>query len=103
MPRLPDPNKYADPIRFFRDCHALVVTQINLLEQLAKDAESKGVIKSLRDDKRWAELLDFFVNTAPLHEMDEELALFPVVFEKTPHFGFQSPDSAKRFIEEQHE
>lgn len=103
MPRLPDPDKYLDPIKFFRDCHALIVTQINLLEQLALDAESKGVIKSLKDDKRWADLLDFFVNIAPLHEMDEELALFPVVFEKTPHFGFQSPESANRFIEEQHQ
>jgi hemerythrin-like domain-containing protein len=103
MPALPDPNKYNDPIKFFRDCHALIITQVNLLEQLAIDAESKGVIKSLKDDKRWADLLDFFVNTAPLHEMDEEIALFPVVVEKIPHLGFQSPDSAKRFIEDQHE
>ena len=52
MPRLPDPDKYHDPIKFFRDCHALIVTQVNLLDQLAKEAESKGVIKSLKDDKR---------------------------------------------------
>ncbi len=103
MQRLPDPNKYNDPIKFFRDCHALIITLVNLLEQLANDAEAKGVIKSLKDDKRWGELLDFFVNVAPLHEMDEELSLFPVVFAKTPHFGFQSPGSAKQFIEEQHE
>jgi hemerythrin-like domain-containing protein len=103
LPHLPDPNKYNDPIKFFRDCHALIVTQVNLLEQLTLEAEAKGVIKSLRDDKRWGELLDFFVNTAPLHEMDEELALFPVVFEKSPHFGFQSPGSAARFMQDQHE
>ena len=103
MSRLPDPDKYSDPIKFFRDCHAFIVTQVNLLEQLAMEAESKGVIKSLKDDRRWAELLDFFVDTAPLHEMDEEIALFPVVFAKTPHFGFQSPGSAKEFIEDQHE
>lgn len=103
MLHLPDPDKYNDPIKFFRDCHALIVTQVNLLEQLSLDAESKGVIKSLKDDKRWADLLDFFVNTAPLHEIDEEMALFPIVFEKIPHFGFQSPDSAKQFIEGQHE
>ncbi|MFI5263288.1 MAG: hemerythrin domain-containing protein [Candidatus Kapaibacterium sp.] len=103
MPKLPDPDKYNDPIKFFRDCHALIITQVNLLEQLVLDAESKGVIWSLKKDSRWADLLDFFVNTAPLHEMDEEVALFPVVVEKIPHFGFQSPDSAKRFIEDQHE
>ena len=35
--------------------------------------------------------------------MDEEIALFPLVFERTPHFGFQSPGSASRFMSEQHE
>ncbi|MEP7233905.1 MAG: hemerythrin domain-containing protein [Ignavibacteriota bacterium] len=103
MAKLPDPNKYSDPIKFFRDCHALIGSQVNLLAQMVAEAESKGVIKSLKDDDRWAELLDFFVNEAPIHESDEENALFPVVFEKTPHVGFQGAIAPNRFMQDEHE
>ncbi len=103
MPHLPDPNKYNDPIKFFRDSHALITTQINLLEKLAQTAEASGNMKSVREDTRWAELLDFLINSAPRHEMDEELALFPIVLEKIPHVGFQHGETPIRFIHEQHE
>jgi len=103
MPQLPDPNKYDDPIRFFRDCHALIITLINRLEKLAQEAESKGVKKSIKEDKDWGEILDFLVNDAPLHEQDEEEALFPIVLEKVPHIGFQQENSPMRFIQEQHQ
>src|SRR5207302_3312007 len=64
--------------------------------------ERKGVKKSIKEDRGWRDLLDFFVNTAPIHEMDEEEALFPIIFEKVPHVGFQQRSSPIRFIEEQH-
>src|SRR6266480_466755 len=103
MPSLPDPNRYNDPIKYFRDSHALITTQINILEQLAKNAEIKGVLKSITEDREWADLLDFLINTAPRHEMDEELALFPIVLSKIPHVGFQQSGTPIRFIHEQHE
>ncbi len=103
MPQLPDPNKYKDPIKYFRDCHALITTQINLLEKLWQSAEANGVIKSIKEDKEWGELLDFLVNVAPRHEIDEENSLFPLVLEKLPHIGFQQDTTPMRFIHEQHE
>jgi hemerythrin-like domain-containing protein len=103
MPRLPDPNKYSDPIRYFRDSHALIVTVINQLEELIKSAELKGIKKSITEDKTWREILEFLVDVAPIHEQDEELALFPVIFEKVPHVGFQMQNSPIRFIHEQHD
>jgi hemerythrin-like domain-containing protein len=103
MPQLPDPNKYNDPIKYFRDSHALITTQVNLLEKLTHSAELKGVIKSITEDKEWAEILDFFVNTATRHEIDEELALFPYMLDKIPHVGFQQSSTPIRFIHEQHE
>jgi len=99
---LPDPNKYNDPIRYFRECHALIITLINQLEQLTQEAEKKGVKQSIKEDRGWRDILDFLVNVAPIHEMDEEEALFPLIFEKVPHVGFQQPSSPIRFIEEQH-
>ena len=103
MPQLPDPNKYNDPIKYFRDCHALITTQINLLEKLWQSAEANGVIKSIKEDKEWGELLDFLVNVAPRHEIDEENSLFPLVLEKLPRIGFQQNTTPMRFIHEQHE
>ena len=103
MPSLPDPNKYNDPIRYFRDCHALITTQINLLDKLIHDSEANGVIKNIRENKQWGELLDFLVNVVPRHEIDEEVSLFPVVMEKIPRIGFQQSGSPFRFIHEQHE
>jgi hemerythrin-like domain-containing protein len=103
MIHLPDPNKYNDPIRYFRDCHALIVTLINQLDQLTLDAEKTGIKKSIAEDRGWRDLLDFFVNTAPIHELDEEAALFPLIFEKIPHMGFQQNSSPIHFIHAQHE
>ncbi len=103
MPQLPDPNKYNDPIKYFRDSHALITTQVNLLEKLTQSAEVKGVIKSIKEDNEWGEILDFLVNTVPRHEIDEELALFPFMMDKIPHVGFQQSSSPIRFIQEQHE
>ena len=56
MPQLPDPNKYNDPIKYFRDCHALITTQINLLEKLWQSAEANGVIKSIKNKEKTAAL-----------------------------------------------
>jgi hemerythrin-like domain-containing protein len=103
LTRLPDPNIYNDPIRFFRDCHALIVQVINQLELLISDAEKKGIRFSIQEDKGWRDILDFLVNVAPVHEADEEEALFPVISEKIPHVGFQSNSSPIRFIQDQHE
>jgi hemerythrin-like domain-containing protein len=103
MPSLPDPNKYNDPIRYFRDSHALIISLINQLEDLIKNAEAKGIKKSIKEDKGWTDILEFLVNVAPIHEQDEEEALFPLIFEKIPHVGFQQASSPIRFIHEQHD
>ncbi|MFI5264915.1 MAG: hemerythrin domain-containing protein, partial [Candidatus Kapaibacterium sp.] len=103
MPHLPDPNKYSDPIRYFRDSHALIITLINQLEDLIKNAEAKGIKKSIVEDNGWHEILEFLVDVAPIHEQDEEMALFPIIFEKVPHVGFQLDSSPVRFIHEQHD
>jgi len=103
LTHLPDPNKYSDPIRYFRDSHALIITLINQLDDLIKSAEQKGIKKSIIEDKAWREILEFLVNVAPIHEQDEEMALFPLVFKKVPHVGFQMANSPIRFIHEQHE
>src|SRR5947209_16038008 len=103
MTHLPDPNTYNDPIRYFRDCHALVITMINQMEDLTKSAETKGVKASIKEDRGWRDILDFLVHVAPQHEMDEEQALFPLIFHKIPHLGFQQQSSPIRFIEQQHE
>jgi len=103
MIRLPDPEKYEDPIRYFRDCHGVVGAVVDEFEQLIKSAKEMGVAKSFAATNRWKELLDFFVHAAPIHERDEERALFPLVLEKVPHLGFQSKGSPSRFIHDQHE
>lgn len=103
MIRLPDPEKYEDPIRYFRDCHGVVGAVVDEFEKLVKSARQIGVAKSFAESDRWKELLDFFVHAAPIHERDEERALFPLVVEKVPHLGFQSKGSPNRFIHDQHE
>ncbi|MEI8133739.1 MAG: hemerythrin domain-containing protein [bacterium] len=103
MIRLPDPNTYEDPIRYFRDSHALIILQINRLEKLVTQAETGDPIQSIQTDSGWVELLEFLVKVAPIHEKDEELALFPLVFKKLPHVGFQESGTPIRFIHEQHE
>lgn len=103
MIRLPDPDKYEDPIRYFRDSHGVVGGVVDRFEKLLLGAKENGVSKSFASNPEWVELLQFFVHVAPQHERDEERALFPIVFEKVPHLGFQSKGSPSRFIHDQHE
>ncbi len=103
MIRLPDPNDYEDPIRYFRDCHGVVGSVVDRFEKLLALAREQGVAKAFASNEGWEELLNFFVHAAPIHERDEERALFPLVLEKVPHLGFQSKGSPSRFIHDEHE
>lgn len=103
MIRLPDPQQYDDPIRYFRDCHGVVGSVVDRFEKLLASARENGVAKSFASNPSWEELLQFFVHAAPIHERDEERALFPIVLEKVPHLGFQSKGSPSRFIHDEHE
>jgi hemerythrin-like domain-containing protein len=103
MIRLPDPEKYEDPIRYFRDSHGVVGSVVDRFEKLLNGARVDGISKSFASTEEWSELLQFFVHAAPIHERDEEKALFPLVIEKVPHLGFQAKGSPTRFIHDQHE
>ncbi|HYM20391.1 MAG TPA: hemerythrin domain-containing protein [Candidatus Kapabacteria bacterium] len=102
MIKLPDPQQYDDPIRYFRDSHGVVGAVLDRFSKLVDAARKVGVRTSFETSPEWQELLEFFVRVAPIHEMDEERALFPVVLEKVTHIGFQSPTAPNRFIHEQH-
>lgn len=103
MIKLPNPFKYEDPIRYFRDSHAIILSVIERFERLVSEARESGVSVSFASTNDWDELLNFLVSTAPSHEMDEEGSLFPVILEKVPSLGFQSSKTPSRFIHEQHE
>ena len=103
MIRLPDPEKYDDPIKYFRDSHKIIANVVARFFSLIDAAGTKGVSFLLEKKDEWSELLEFFVRGGPIHEQDEARALFPVILEKVPHLGFQSPKEPYRFILEEHE
>ncbi|HET9136022.1 MAG TPA: hypothetical protein VFO76_05240, partial [Candidatus Kapabacteria bacterium] len=91
MIQLPNPEEYDDPIRYFRDSHKIIVGVVDRFEKLILQAKAQGVAASFVASKEWEELLSFFVAVAPMHEMQEERTLFPVILEKVHSVGFQSP------------
>jgi hemerythrin-like domain-containing protein len=103
MIQLPNPDDYEDPIRYFRDCHKLIVGIVDRFEKLVTQAQEKGVAVMFAESGEWEEILNFFVAVAPMHELEEERTLFPIILEKVHHIGFQSPLSPSRFIHEQHD
>jgi hypothetical protein len=100
---LPDPAKYLDGVQFFRDTHKLVLRACADLEDLLKDAETRGVFASFAARPEWNSVFEFFLKIAPQHERDEERFLFPVVAAKLPRIGFQQPDAPIRFLIEGHD
>ncbi len=102
MITLPNPFKYEDPIRYFRDSHAIILSAIDRFARLVSQARESGVSASFASTNDWDELLNFLVLTAPIHELDEEGSLFPVILEKVPLLGFNSSRTPSRFIHEQH-
>lgn len=103
MIQLPNPNEYEDPIRYFRDSHKIIVGVVDKFEKLLLQAKEQGVAASFAASNEWQDVLNFFVAVAPMHELEEERSLFPIVLEKVHSIGFQTPQTPSRFIHEQHE
>lgn len=103
MKHLPDPKKYKDPIRYFRDSHGVINEALVTLELLLKEAATVGLEKSLTENaSAWAEILQFFRRSGPRHEKEEEETLFPVMSEKLPSIGFRSQDDPSKFLAGEH-
>ncbi len=101
---LPDPTKYDDPIRYFRDSHKVISTEIGRLETMISEAERIGVNEYFRTRGDIAkEMVYFLTHIAPRHEMDEEKNLFPVLRDKIDPIGFQLPNTTPAFLIKEHE
>ncbi len=102
MIRLPNPDNYDDPIRYFRDTHKLISGIVDRFERLISKVKTEGMSVLVAQKEEWLELLSFFVHVAPIHEKDEEHSLFPVMAVKVPHTGFLAPGTPNRFMHEEH-
>ena len=100
---LPDPKAYTDGVKFFLDCHKVVLHNCAELSDLLDDAEARGVYQSFASRPEWQSLFHFFTVDAVRHERDEDELLFPLVTPRVPHMGFQQPDSTIRFLIEGHD
>jgi hemerythrin-like domain-containing protein len=100
--RLPDPNKYDDPVQFLRAAHAVIIKELDLLKRLLADVQSQGLAESFRKKSEWLEIFHFFSNSVGQHEEDEEEALFPYLRERVPNLGFQLPDAPIHFLTQGH-
>ena len=103
MITLPSPEKYEDPIRYLRDCHALILQLLLSLENLATNVKPGELVASLSAQHDWQEILEFFEVSGPEHEKDEEEAVFNPLERMLPHMGFQSATTPIRFLIEGHE
>ena len=103
MTHLPDPKKYHDPIRYFRDSHGVITEQLVELERLLTEASTIGLEKTFEQSKAaWDETLQFFRRSAPRHEHEEEETLFPVLGDKLPSIGFRSANDPSKFLAAEH-
>lgn len=100
---LPDPKGYTDGVKFFLDCHKVVLHNCAELSKLLDGAEAHGVFQSFASHPEWESLFHFFTVDIGRHERDETDLLFPVISERVPHMGFQQPDSTIRFLIEGHD
>jgi hypothetical protein len=89
--RLPDPLEFSDPIKYLRASHVVIVAQVELLHTLVKEAEQQGVSKSFSTHPDWVSSLYFFSRVLPIHERDEEIAIFPLLIANLTHVGFLLP------------
>lgn len=102
--QLPDPNNYTDPIRYFRDSHKVIAIAVAEMDALIAEAEKTGMTKYFTDHPDDAkDMIQFFTHVAPLHEMDEEKNLFPVLRDKIDPIGFQIPNTTPAFLVKEHE
>jgi hemerythrin-like domain-containing protein len=100
---LPDPRKYRDPIRYFRDSHGVINEQLVEFERLLQEVASIGPEKAFAQSKEaWDETLHFFRRSAPRHEREEEQTLFPVLSDKFPSIGFRSANDPSKFLSAEH-
>jgi len=100
---LPDPRRYQDPIRYFRDSHGIINDQLAQFETLLAEIASIGLEQSFKkNEDLWKELLQFFKRSGPRHEREEEQTLFPVLSDKLPSIGFKSPNDPSKFLSAEH-
>lgn len=103
MKQLPDPRKYQDPIRYFRDSHGVITEQLAVLERLLVEASALGLEKTFaQSEDAWTETLRFFRRSGPRHEREEEETLFPVLSDKLPSVGFRSANNPSKFLASEH-
>jgi hemerythrin-like domain-containing protein len=103
MRHLPDPEKYQDPIRYFRDSHGVINEALVAFEQLLKEVAAGGLEKSFtQKEDLWSDVLQFFRRSGPRHEREEEETLFPVMSDKLPSIGFRSANDPSKFLSSEH-
>ncbi len=103
MKVVPNIEDYADPIQYLRAMHLVILDRVHTLEALIQRAQKIKTTGLDLQDPVWPELLYFFSRVLPLHERDEEEALFPVVLQKLPRMGFQPRNSPIDFLLNGHE
>jgi hemerythrin-like domain-containing protein len=100
---LPDPRKYQDPIRYFRDSHGVINERLVEFERLLTEVAAIGVEKAFtQSEEAWNETLQFFRRSATRHEHEEEKTLFPVLSDKLPSIGFRSANDPSKFLSSEH-
>lgn len=101
--RLPDPSKYHDPIRYFRDSHGAVAIALDALDKLIVGAERDGVNTYFAAHPEIRDILYFFTHIAYMHERDEERHFFPILRSKITTVGFHRPSTTPAFLVKEHE
>ena len=101
--QLPNPAKYSDPIRYFRDCHGVIATALDGLESAISGAERDGVNTYFAGHPAVRDVLYFFTNIAKIHERDEERHFFPLLRGKIKTIGFHRPNTTPAFLVKEHE
>lgn len=101
--QLPDPSKYSDPIRYFRDSHGAVASALDALDKVIAGAERDGVNTYFAAHPEIRDILYFFTSIAYMHERDEERHFFPVLRGKITTVGFQRPNTTPAFLIKEHE
>jgi len=100
---LPDPKKYQDPIRYFRDSHGVINELLVEFERLLTQVAAIGLEKAFtQSEEAWNETLQFFRRSATRHEREEEETLFPVLSDKLPSIGFRSANDPSKFLSSEH-
>ena len=101
--KLPDPAKYSDPIRYFRDCHGAIAAALDAMDKVIVGAESDGVNIYFAAHPEIRDIIYFFTHIAFIHERDEERHFFPILRKKITRVGFHRPNTTPAFLIKEHE